>query len=124
MSILTNEKYVASLHEGFDDAQATCAQLVMKPMKTSPRCWWTTPWKHERHMEAQLYRDMGEEECDINHVLGSARPCVVDERRPIANDIDVEPIVDENEENPLQLSISSFVEVDRLKFTRVPYLVS
>lgn len=62
-------------------------------MKTSLKCWRTTPWKRERHLEAQLYRDTGEEECDTNHVLGSARPYVVDERGPIVEDIDVEPIV-------------------------------
>ena len=93
MSILTNEQFVAALHEGFVDAQATCAQLGMKPMKTSPKCQWKTPWKHERHMEAQLYRDMGEEECDINHVLGSARLFVVDERGPSVEDNDIDPIV-------------------------------
>lgn len=45
-------------------------------------------------MEAQIYEDMGEEEeCDSNHVLGSARIYVIDELGPSAEDIDVEPIV-------------------------------
>ena len=73
MSIMTYEQFVATLDKGFVDAHATCAQLGMKLMKTSPRCWCTTAWEHARHMEAQLYKDMGEEkEYDSNHVPGSA----------------------------------------------------
>ena len=80
MNILTNEQFVATLHEGFVDAHLTCAQLGMKPMETLLGCCWTTPWERERHMEAQLYRDMREEEeCDSNNLLGNAK------------DIDVEP---------------------------------
>lgn len=33
-SILTSEKFVAALPKGFVDAQTTCAQLGMKPMKS------------------------------------------------------------------------------------------
>jgi hypothetical protein len=66
----------------------------MKPMQTLPRCQRTTPWEHERHMEAQLYRDMGEEDkCNSTQVLGSATPYVVDEPCPSAKGTDVEPIV-------------------------------
>ena len=42
MSIMTYEQFVATLDKGFVDAHATCAQLGMKLMKTSPRCWCTT----------------------------------------------------------------------------------
>jgi hypothetical protein len=45
-------------------------------------------------MEAQLYRDMGEEDkCNSTQVLGSATPYVVDEPCPSAKGTDVEPIV-------------------------------
>ena len=85
---------MGALHEGFVDAQTTCAQLGVKPMQTSRRCQRTTPWEHERHIEAQLYRDMGEEdECDSTHILGSAKPYVIDERGPSVEGTDVEPIV-------------------------------
>lgn len=110
-------------------------------METLPRCWWATPWEHERHEEGQLYRDVGvEEECDSNHVLGNEKQYVFDELNTSVEDIDVEHIivlnehsvtnvssiecelkhdldslVNEHEGNPLQNYILTFVEVDVTK---------
>lgn len=119
-------------------------------METLPRCWWATPWEHERHEGGQLYRDVVvEEKCDSNHVLGNAKQYVFDELNPSAEDINVEHIivfnehsmtdvlsiecelkhdldslVNEHEGNPLQNSILTFVEVDVTNPTREPWLVS
>lgn len=49
MSIMIDEQFMVAQHEGFVDAQTTCAQSRMKPMKTLPRCWWTTLWELGRH---------------------------------------------------------------------------
>jgi hypothetical protein len=57
-SIGTKEHLVAALHEGFAEAQGTCAALGVRPTEIKPICWWIAPWVHERQMEAQLFKDM------------------------------------------------------------------
>ena len=35
---------MATLHEGFAKAQATCAALGLRPIEIEHGCWWIAPW--------------------------------------------------------------------------------
>ena len=112
--------------------------VSVRRTKIEPRCWWIAPLVHERQMEAQLFKVMGEDTCDFHHTTGHFDLAQNDATGPSSNwpsknvDIHEEPVtnasnlqsklrhvlytmLDEHEEIPLEHCVVPFVVVDDSK---------